>query len=378
MPAPADFLPYLPWLLPLPAVTALMLSIFNLIFWPRGSPGTVRSTSVSVCIPARNEQASIEACVVAATALGADEVIVLDDGSSDDTSAILRRLSRGRADIRVVRLDAALPAGWVGKARACWLLAAMAHGEHLLFLDADVVVDKGALGRLDDLRRRYRADLITAVPRQITGTFMERLVLPLLHVSYTSWLPLPLIWKTHNTRLLAANGQILFVARDALNDVGSFKAVRGEIVDDMALGRVFKKARKRVLFVDGDDLGSCRMYRSGQQVIDGFSKNLYEGVGSLPLLTVIGAWYAWAFLMPWALLPVLPLPAVVGIVAALALRLMHVVRHHSTVVSALLHPVGVLVLLFIAARSWRWSRRGEIRWAGRVYGARNGRMAQPG
>lgn len=378
MPTFAALVPFLPWLLPLPALIALSLSVFNLIFWPRGRAGFAKTTSVSVCIPARNEQLSIEACVTAALALGADEVIVLDDGSSDDTPAILQRLAHGRAELRIVRLDAALPAGWVGKARACWLLSSLAHGEHLLFLDADVVVDKDALGRFDELRRRYRADVISAVPRQLTGTFIERLVLPLLHLTYTSWLPLPLIWRTKDRRFLAANGQMLWIARDALGDVGGFKAIRGEIVDDMALGRVMKQAGKRVLFVDGDALGACRMYRSAQGVIDGFSKNLYEGLGSLPALVLVVGWYLWAFVAPYALLAVLPVPAMVGVVAALALRLLQAWRHHSSVVSAVLNPVGVLVLMWIAVRSWWWSRKGEIVWAGRVYGARKGRMAQPG
>ena len=374
----ADLSPYLPWLLPLPALLALALSTVNLAFWPRGRPGFHKTTSVSVCIPARNEEVGIEACVTAALALGADEVIVVDDGSSDDTAAILARLAVGRAELRVVRLDAALPTGWVGKARACRLLSALAHGEHLMFIDADVVVDKGALGRFDELRRRYRADMISGVPRQITITFMERLVLPLLHVTYTSWLPLPLIWRTKNHRFLAANGQMLWLSRAALDDVGGFTAIRGEIVDDMALGRAMKRAGKRVLFVDGDALGTCRMYRSGQAVIDGFSKNLYEGLGSLPALVSIVGWYAWAFIVPYMLLPVFPIPAAVGVGAALAVRLLQAWRHHSSIVSAVLNPLGVLVLIWIAVRSWAWSRKGKIVWAGRVYGARKGRMAQPG
>ncbi len=369
-------LPWLPWLLPVPALLALSISVFNIFAWPRGATTTKTTSSsttrpaISICIPARNEQASIEACVSAAMTAGADEVIVLDDGSTDDTPAILQRLAAGRVELRVVRLDAALPAGQVGKVRACRVLSALAHGEFLLFIDADVVVAADVLERFGNVQREYNADMISAVPRQLTGSFVEALILPLLHVSYTAWLPLPLIWHARDPRFLAANGQLLWLRRSALDDVGGFNAVRGEIVDDMALGRVMKRARRRVLFVDGDAFGSCRMYRSPKAVFDGFSKNLYEGIGSLPGLLAVGGLYAWAFLMPWALLPVLPLPALVGIGAALTMRLLHVWRHHSTVLSALLNPIGVIALLAIAFRSWRWSRRGAIVWAGRTYGAR--------
>jgi chlorobactene glucosyltransferase len=311
-------------------------------------------------------------------------VIVVDDGSTDATPAILDDLRRAHTALRVVRVDEALPAGWVGKPRACARLAREATGDSLLFLDADVVASSSLLRRLASLVDRLGANAITAVPRQITGSLVEELVLPLLHVTYTSWLPLPLVWRTHDPRFLAANGQVLWVARAALDAVGGWQVVRNEIVDDMALCRALKRARLRVVFADGDRMGRCRMYRSAQAVIDGFSKNLFEGVGSVAGLTVVVALYAGAFLVPWAALalsvawPPLLAPAAVGVLAGWALRLLHVARHGSTIPSALLHPVGVTALLMIAVRSWLWARRGTIRWAGRVYAGRAERIGMTG
>jgi chlorobactene glucosyltransferase len=387
----------LPWLLTAPAVVALLMSALNARFWPRGTtpaPGTKPPPGTTICIPARNEAESIEACVRAAVATGVDEVLVLDDGSTDATPAILERLRAELPTLRVHRLDAALPEGWVGKPRACTILEKTARGAHLVYVDADVVLAPDAIVRLDALRHRYGADAVTAVPRQITVGFLERLVLPLLHVTYTAWLFLPLIWRTHDPRFLAANGQILWLERDALDVVGGWQAVRGEIVDDMAMCRALKRARRRVLFADGHEVGRCRMYRTPKAVIDGFSKNLFEGVGSLVGLGVVFALYGGAFIAPWLLFSGLLVdavvrtgsvdvaatspwlvPAVVAMVAALALRLIHVVRHRSDVVSAMLNPVGVAVLLGIAARSWWWSVRGRIEWSGRQYGARRTRVA---
>jgi hypothetical protein len=190
-----------------------------------------------------------------------------------------------------------------------------------------------------------------------------------------------LIWRTRDPRFLAANGQILWTRRDALDEIGGFAAVRSEIVDDMALCRAFKRAGRRVVFADGDAMGRCRMYRSARAVVDGFSKNLFEGTGgSLWGLAVVGALYGGAFLLPWAALlassavPALFFPAVLGVVAGYALRLLHVGRHGSDVLSAVLHPLGVVGLLAIAARSWWWSRRGSIHWSGRVYAPRSVRL----
>lgn len=388
----SDVAPFLPWLIAVPAVVALGLSVLNARFWPRGqapAPGDRLPAGISICIPARNEAESIEACVRAAVATGVDEVLVLDDGSTDATPAILARLAAELPTLRVHRFDAALPEGWVGKPRACTVLEKTARGSHLVYVDADVVLAKDAILRLDGLRRAYGADAVTAVPRQVTVGFVEKLVLPLLHVTYTAWLFLPLIWRTRDERFLAANGQVLWLERAALDGVGGWQAVRGEIVDDMAMCRALKRTGRRVLFVDGHDVGRCRMYRTPRAVIDGFSKNLYEGVGSLPGLVVVFALYGGAFVLPWVLLAtglvqfgtsdadIAPwfLPAIVAVVAGLALRLLHVVRHGSDVVSAILNPVGVTVLLAIAARSFWWSLRGRIEWSGRQYGARRRRVA---
>ena len=388
----------LPWLFAVPALLALTTSVLNARFWPRGSPpppGTKPPPGTSICIPARNEAVSIEACVRAAAATGVDEVLVLDDGSTDATPAILERLRAELPTLRVQRLDAALPEGWVGKPRACTILEKTARGAHLVYVDADVVLAPDVVARLDMLRRTHGADVVTAVPRQVTLGLLERLVLPLLHVTYTAWLFLPLIWRTHDPRFLAANGQVLWLERDALDAVGGFQAVRGEIVDDMAMCRAMKRARRRVLFADGHEVGHCRMYRTPKAVIDGFSKNLFEGVGSFAGLVVVYALYGGAVIAPWlgvgglvgdalvrtgsfaaATSSTWLLPAAVALVAGLLLRLLHVVRHGSGVFSALLNPLGVTILLAIAARSWWWSVRGRIEWSGRQYGARRHRVAQ--
>ena len=391
----AALTPLLPWLLPLPAVLALAMSLANAVWWPRRATPLLKApVGVSICIPARNEAVGIEASVLAALSTCADEVVILDDGSSDDTPAILARLAALHPRLKLLRLDASLPEGWVGKPRACMVLADRARGSHLVFVDADVVVVPDVLQRLDALRRAFGADVVTAVPRQVTVGFLERLVLPLLHVTYTAWLFLPLIWRTRDPRFLAANGQLVWLERDALDAVGGFAAVKGEIVDDMALCRAMKRVGRRVLFADGHELGTCRMYRSPRAVIDGFSKNLYEGVGgSVVGLVGVIALYGTAFVAPWlvagtqvaqglvttgtlsaAMSSPWTLPALTAMAAGLALRLLHVVKHRTDVVSALLHPLGVVVLLGIAVRSWWWSRRGRIAWAGRQYSARRTRV----
>ncbi|MFO0631039.1 MAG: glycosyltransferase family 2 protein [Polyangiales bacterium] len=262
----------------LPGVT-LALTLVNLATWTRGRPGDVGDLRVSALVPARNEEEAIEGCVRALLAEPFHEVIVCDDGSTDGTAARLEALAREDARVRVIH-GRPLPKGWIGKAHACHQLAEAATGDVLCFVDADVRVSPGALGRIRGLLAD--ADLLTAVPRQETGSLFEHMVLPLLHVVYVSWLPLALIPRVRDPRVLAANGQLVAMSRAAYDRFGGYAAVRDALVDDMALCRRAKESGPRVLFADGDALASCRMYRDARGVWEGFSKNLYEGVGGTP------------------------------------------------------------------------------------------------
>jgi chlorobactene glucosyltransferase len=361
---------------------AATIGAFNLATWPRGREVGATDRRISVLVPARNEERGIGACVDAILAQRHPvfELVVYDDGSTDGTPAIL---AERRADPRLrVERGIPLPEGWVGKPHACHQLSRLARGDLWIFVDADVVLDPDAVGRIVGLLDRWGAGVLTAVPAQETGTWMEKLVLPLLHLTYIAWLPLLTIPLTQDTRFLAANGQILAVSREAHDRLGGFSAVRTEVVDDMAFCRAAKRAGLRVLFADGTRLGRCRMYTSARGVWQGFSKNLYEGLGESPwMLLVVLALYIGAFVLPYALLALAPvwaglwLPAITGVALNLLLRVAMAVRYRQNWLGVFLHPVAVLVLMGIALNSWRWARRGSIVWAGRTYAPRSARGA---
>ena len=364
------------------AALAALMTAFNLLTWPRGRQQVRHPGRVSVLVPARNEEASIGACVDALLAQEhpLHEVLVLDDGSTDRTAEILAARASGPR-LRVLTGDG-LPDGWVGKPHACHVLGHEATGDLLLFVDADVTLDSAAVGRIAALLDRHRADLLTAVPGQVTGSWMEHLILPLLHLTYTAWLPLVLIHLTQDPRFLAANGQILAVRADAYRAIGGFEAVKNEVVDDMAFCGAAKRAGKRVLFADGSTLARCRMYASPGEVWRGFSKNLYEGLGESPLrLLAVGSVYFLAFIAPFLLLPLalavplLAVPALVGVGLNVVTRVALAVRFGHHPLGVLGHPIAVVLLLGIALNSWRWARRGQIEWAGRTYAARSARGA---
>jgi chlorobactene glucosyltransferase len=362
-------------LLAAPALYTLAVGILNLLTWPASAPPVRMPTSA--LIPARNEAKNIVHAVNAALAAGVDEVIVCDDGSVDDTAALVAAIPDSR--VRLIHA-AALPPGWIGKAHACAALSSEARHERLLFVDADVRLAPDSAHLLNGLAAAWRADVVTAFPRQITETWAERALMPLLALTYAAWLPQVLVPLTHDPRFLAANGQVLLIDRAVLDVLGGFAAIRGELVDDMALCRLVKARGHRVLFADGRDLAACRMYESHAEIWAGFLKNLYEGLGSpLALIGACGA-VGSAFLLPWVLLlltpafPALWEPAAVGVAANLTLRGLLALRygHHPASIAA--HPFAVAWLLALAAASWRATRRGAQQWRGRSYAAPEARV----
>jgi cellulose synthase/poly-beta-1,6-N-acetylglucosamine synthase-like glycosyltransferase len=357
----------------LSALPAVLLAI-NLPLYrrtPRGDPGT--RPSVSVLVPARDEEVNIAdalAAILANTHVELD-VVVLDDHSADRTPDIVRRI--GATDSRVrLHESAALPAGWSGKQFACHQLAALARCQILLFIDADVRLTPDAISRMAAFLDQSRAGLVSGFPRQLTLSFAERLIIPLIDYVLLGYLPFAGLRWTRLVGFGAGCGQLMMARRDAYLVSGGHGAIATSRHDGVTLPRAFRRAGFATDLFDGGDIASCRMYRGGAEVWNGFVKNATEGMAgplALPIWTIV---LLGGHVLPWLLLVDGQThgAGAIAVLLSLGSRIVVALRNRSSRLGAILLPASILVLLAIQYDAViRLIRRRPATWRGRSYPA---------
>jgi hypothetical protein len=346
------------------AVLALNVATFPVLgARARAARGGAR-TRVSLLVPVRDEARVLPETLPTWLAQGADEVVVLDDGSSDATPALLAAAAKDAPTLRVVR-GAPLPEGWSGKNWACHQLAGVARGDVLVFTDADVAWTAGALTRVVDELRATDAGLLTVWPRQRCGTWGERLVVPLVDLLLLANLPHPLVRALPFASLAGANGQLMAWRRAAYERVGGHAALPSEVLEDVRLAQRAKRLKVPLALRLGGPWVATRMYRGWSDVVAGFGKNALAAAGGAPAaLVAVWALNLTAYTAPWALAWLDPRWWWVA-AAGLALRAVANAKSGRPVLEALLQPLGPIALTAVVARAL--ARRGGYVWKGRAY-----------
>lgn len=384
----------------------LIAVFFNIalnIFWmPRLIPSRPPETEgvawplISILVPARNEEANIRRCIDSLLSQNYPnfEVIALNDGSTDRTVEILEKLksSHTRADRLKIVEGTTLPDDWIGKCWACRQLADQSKGEWLLFTDADTHHHPGALTSAFLLAEERHANLVSLWPYQITGSFGERLAVPLVQLILVGYCPLWLLNTVQSPRMVAACGQYMLWKTDSYRKVGGHEAVRAHLVEDVALAGCAMREKLRLINADGNEIVATRMYTGFGELWRGFTKNFYTGFGGHPVpFFAFLVLQAVPFLLPWILLgmcasgwrapqdPVLTehgfwllpfllqhLPLVLAVLLGFLVHGIPAIRYRQAGVNVALYPIAEILLLLIGMGSFlkTYSSKG-VEWKGR-------------
>jgi glycosyltransferase involved in cell wall biosynthesis len=350
---------------------------------PGAASGSPRvSPRVSIIVPARNEAETIAQSLQTLLALDYDnyEVIAVNDRSTDRTGEImdeveknLRRDTAGKGQpiLRILH-HRELPAGWLGKTHAMWTAANEASGDWLLFTDADVLFKPDSLRRAMAYAESERADHVVLFPRMIMKRAGERMMIAFFQTMFVfGHRP----WKVADpkTRDHMGVGAFNLVRKSAYEAVGTYKALRMEVLDDMKLGKVVKNAGFAQRNVFGEDLISIRWARGAMGVVNNLTKNFFAvlsfqwpralvtafGLAFLNLMPFLGVWLAHG----WARLPYA--------VALLSMFLIYAGMSWRSAIPAyyfVLHPVSTVLFIYTLLRSMSHTLWNDgIVWRGTKY-----------
>lgn len=338
---------------------------------PNGEP------KVSIIVPARNEEESIRETLQQLLALDYSnyELIAVDDRSTDDTGLIMDEMCGADTLVRVpaapglhagadksvrpTRLKvihiAELPSGWLGKTHAMWTAGLQATGDWLLFTDADVLFKPDTLRRAVAYAEAERADHVVLFPRMIMKRLGERMMIAFFQALFVfGHRP----WKVADPKARDHMGVGAFnmVRRSIYDAVGTYRALRMEVLDDMKLGKVVKNAGFAQRNVFGEDLISLRWAKGAFGVVNNLTKNFFAvlsfqwprtvasivGLGFLNLGPFLGVWLAHG----WARVPY-----------AIALGSLFLIYYGMSARSAVpayyffLHPISTSLFMYTLLRS---------------------------
>ncbi len=322
---------------------------------------------VSVIVPARNEEASLPACLGSLVAQAGIpfEIIVVDDCSTDRT----RQIATSIPGVRVIE-PGPLPAGWTGKNNAVVAGAREAKGRWLLFTDADTVHKPDSLARAVAEAESNHVDLLSYSPEQEVRGFWERAVMPVIFAELARKYP-PSQISDFSKNLAAANGQYLLISRSAYDAVGGHAAVARSLLEDVALARAVRDASLRIRFRYGGDAVRTRMYRGFRQMREGWTKNLillFPNALPLALLRLLEFLFVIVCLViaiaiiesgDWRHAVIFFIP--------LVLTLMRIATAHFSWSSNVLAVFGLPVFSYLLLRSKLRHARGTVAWKGRTY-----------
>jgi chlorobactene glucosyltransferase len=392
---------------------ALGVASFYTILWLRTrSQGTPLLTSrtkpgqqlpfVSIIVAARNEEDNLRRCIT--SLLEQDypyyDILVVDDDSTDGTARILDELAHMHPD--AVRLHTlhlhALPDGWAGKPHALHAGVQQAHGDLLLFTDADTWHAPQALQAAVARAQERHLDLLSLGTTQELPGFWERVMMPLAFLGISMQYPLSQV-NDPRSPVALANGQYILLRRAVYDQLGGYARpdLRATLVDDRDLAVLVKRYGYALELADGRGLVHVRMYRSLHAIWRGWRKNVYLGSrGGLPfmLLQLLG-------LPMVTILPFL-LPLWLWLVRLVTDRGKSGRRGESLVISLLelgplvtyrrwldrelgvpwyvllTHPLaGGLFACILAQSTWRFLTGKGVDWRGRWYVQRE-QLSRPG
>ncbi|MBI2665510.1 glycosyltransferase [Candidatus Woesearchaeota archaeon] len=323
--------------------------------------------SVSILIPARNEEKNIASCLTSVLSQNYSdyEVIVCDDHSQDRTAEIIKSFQNSYPKLTLIS-GKPLPEGWTGKTWACQQLGLQAKGELLLFIDADVTLEPDALYSAIALKEKKKVSMLSCFPQQVMKTIGEWMLVPLIDWLLLSFVLLDLVYRTAGTRFCVAIGQFILIEQEVYQRIGRHEAVKTAVTEDVELSRILKSSGEKILVARSLSLVHCRMYRNFMEARDGMARFFYLGSKMKPISYVASLLGILAlFSIPLYLFFVNRYYLLLFTPMIIQRILTSILAGQNALINLLLMPIHYFFTFYISSYSLYVALTNKIEWKGR-------------
>jgi len=329
---------------------------------------------VSIIVPVKNEADTIEECLSSLINLEykSKEIIVVLGESNDGSEEIIRKFDD---KIKIIH-EPSLPDGWIGKNWACYIGYQNSNGDLLLFTDGDTIHDKHLLSKAVSIIVNENVDMITFFPKFIFRSFWEKLITPLIAVFIGISNS---VWNLNNDRSKSflGNGQYILIRRNVYESIGGHQIIKNIIIEDYALAGLVKHHGYKLRGYNAPQLLKVKMYNNFSELWEGWTKNIYSGIGSLKR-TIIFIFMLIGLIIPYissiislmqltnnhfSLLLLNLLPTFLMLTAGFVIYK----SYGTTPILTLLLPVTIFLIITLIINSTIKSLLSNISWKGKKY-----------
>ena len=334
--------------------------------------------TISVLIPTRNEAGNISRCLRALLAQDHPrfEVIVLDDSSTDNTTTIVNDHILTDNRIKLIKGRKIAP-HWLGKTYSQYQAAQASRGKYLLFLDADVKLDRRALSLMVSAAKRRGVGIVSLLPYQDKEGFWEGLLAPFKYFHLFLLFPTFAMDWPWEALVAFANGQCMMIERETYKKIGGHNSASESIREGVALARELKKRGGKIRLLSGAKIARAKFHGKPPALWDGLTRFLYSMADrSLVGALLMAVLYTIIFVLP--VMKILYTVFTVGFETSLLVSVAHILlgiimffvavgSFGLKIGQALLFPLGAAVWVGMILRAMMLSMAKEgIMWKGRT------------
>jgi len=357
-------------------IIILINSIANFIFWGTENDGGEPKESLSILIPARNEQNNIEKCIKSINfeKKFIREVLVLNDFSTDSTEKILEKLSANHEKLKVIK-GKERPKGWTGKSFACFQLSKHAKSNLILFIDADTELKKNGPDKLVNFIVNNKYSMVSAWPKIEMNSIIEKILMPLLNFIVFTSFPTFISKNSNRPSLGLAHGACIIFYKKTYDELSGHNIVKSSLFEDTDMAKKWRENGERSYCINGMNIINVRMYDSFIKIWKGFEKNSYPSFKNNLFFFIFHIFNLLIFNLPIISIPlhllgVINNSALFGCgVIIILIRLLFSLKFRQPWWSFLFHSFAETIFLLISISSFvKYNFLGGIEWKDRKYG----------